>query len=274
MIKRNTHRYSVSAMCKALGVARSTYYEHKAKAPKDEYALEHEITKIFVASRRAYGTRRIKRTLTRQGTVLSRRRIGVIMKRLGLVSTHCKPKYKRAKENHISTDCPNIVNRNFDGHRKAKILVSDLTYVRVGSKWAYVCLLLDLGTREVVGYSSGQRRDAYLVRQAFASYRGDLREVEIFHSDQGSEYINQPTDELLEAFMITRSTSRVSNPFDNAVAESLNKSFKKEFVYQEIFETMIDLQVKLAAWVWWYNNERLHSSLDYLTPREYAIQAL
>jgi transposase InsO family protein len=264
----------VSAQCKILGVARSSYYAYTEPVIKDESALKDLITQIFVANRCAYGTRRIKICCQRQGLDISRKKISRIMLELGLVSVHCKLKYRRPKEKTPKSVCPNVIDRNFDRQPPRYAFVGDLTYVRVACSWNYVCLLLDLANREVVGYSSGARKDAQLVARAFASFHGNLRDVCIFHSDRGSENLNQTIDELLAAFGITRSLSRKSNPWDNAVAESMFKTFKKEFVYQEVFSTLTDLQVKLAGYVWWYNTCRLHSSLGYVAPKEYSACAL
>lgn len=274
MIRSNAHIYSVSAQCKILGVARSSYYAFSEKQVLCEADLEADIVRIFTANRRAYGSRRIRLALQAEGLQVSRRRVSRIMRYLGLVSTHCKPKYQRPKEQVSESSCPDLLKRDFNNRPARYVFVGDLTYVKVGTKWAYVCLLLDLANREIVGYSAGARKDANLVRRAFASFRGDLREVTIFHSDRGSENLNHAIDELLGAFEISRSVSRKSNPWDNAVAESMWNGFKKEFVRQETFEVIADLQVKLASYVWWYNNERLHSSLGYVSPRSYVARSL
>ena len=111
-------------------------------------------------------------------------------------------------------------------------IVSDLTYVRVGSRWNYVCLLIDLYNREIVGQSAGERKDARLVKSAFATLDFPLDDIEAFHTDRGSELDNAAIDGLLETFGIERSLSRKGCPYDNAVDESTNKILKAELIYR------------------------------------------
>ncbi len=102
-------------------------------------------------------------------------------------------------------------------------MVSDLTYVRVGAKWAYICILLDLGAREIIGYSGGAYKNAELVHKAFSTVKGSLFGIRMFHTDRGSEFDNALIDELLDSFQISRSLIMKGCPYDNAVAESTFK---------------------------------------------------
>ena len=108
--------------------------------------------------------------------------------------------------------------------------------------------------------------------EAFASISRTLQEVGIFHTDRGSEFKNKSIDVLLETFGITRSLSHKGTPYDNAVAEATYKTIKTEFVSQEHFETIEQLRLSFGAYVWWFNNKRLHSSLNYATPVQYHQQ--
>lgn len=116
----------------------------------------------------------------------------------------CKPRAAKASE----AEAPNVLDREFDGHPPHTHIVSDLTYVRVGSKWNYVCLLVDLRNREIVGHAASGRRDARLVKTAFATLGFPLTDIDVFHTDRGSEFANSDIDDLLEAFDIRRSLSR------------------------------------------------------------------
>ena len=147
--------------------------------------------------------------------------------------------------------------------------MSDLTYVRVGSSWNYVCILVDLATRELIGYSAGAKKDASLVEKALLRCRYSLEDIEVFHSDRGKEYDNIKLDNILKTFNIERSLSRKGNPYDNAVSESMNKILKVEFIYQNKFENLEELKLQLAEYVYWYNNIRIHGSLGYKSPVEY-----
>lgn len=268
MIKANAHKYSVSAMCKVLKVSRSTYY-YEAKHKADESELTAAIIDIFKTSRNNYGTRKIKRELAKRDMIVSRRRIGRIMKQEGLVSIYTTAQFHPPKDACNESKIANVVNREFDGQPYRNVVVSDLTYVRVGMNWNYICVLVDLYNREIIGYSAGPHKTAKLVKQAFMTVRGSLEKINIFHTDRGNEFKNQLIEETLEAFDITRSLSHKGCPYDNAVAEATFKIIKTEFVKNQTFANLDALKLGLADYVNWFNNHRLHSSLNYLTPVEY-----
>lgn len=236
--------------------------------------LAAEVVRAYEAGRRAYGARKIKAALERRGICASRRRIGRIMRECGLVSAYAKAGFRAHPDKVNEAGLPNIVAREFDGRAPRTHVCSDLTYVRVGSKWHYVCLLVDLYNREIVGHAASDRKDARLVMSAFATLGFPISDIEVFHTDRGSEFDNAQVDELLEVFGIERSLSRKGCPYDNAVDESTNKILKAELVYRESFSTLRELQVKLSDYVHWYNHFRLHSKLGYMSPVEFREAGL
>ena len=131
-----------------------------------------------------------------------------------------------------------------------------------------------MSNREIVGHSAGPRKDSALLRAAFAALEFPISDIEAFHTDRGSEFDNAKIDEMLDVFGIERSLSRKGCPYDNAVDESTNKILKAELVYREMFGTTRELQVKLADYVHWYNNFRMHSTLGYMTPVEFRKAGL
>lgn len=268
MIKANAHKYSVSAMCRVLQVNRSTYY-YEAKEKTDESELVSEITDIFKASRSNYGTRKIKKELEKNKKKISRRRIGRIMRQEGLVSRYTTAQYKLHKDSCNESKIENVLDRKFNEQNYRNVVVSDLTYVRVGAKWNYVCVLVDLFNREIIGYSAGEHKTAELVKQAFQSVDGNLKEIQLFHTDRGNEFKNAVIEEILDAFDIKRSLSHKGCPYDNAVAEATFKIIKTEFIWNETFRNLNELKLKLWDYVNWYNNHRIHSSLEYQTPVQY-----
>ena len=137
-----------------------------------------------------------------------------------------------------------------------------------------MCLLVDLYDRETVGHAASEHKDAALVMAAFATVSFALNDINVFHTDRGSEFDNAKIDEILEVFGITTALSKKGSPFDNAVDESMNKTLKKEMVYRETFSDLSDLREKLNDYVWWYNNERLHSTPDYMSPVEFRLAGL
>lgn len=255
-------------MCKCLNIARSTYYYESSVKP-DESDLEGKIAKIFHDNHDVYGTRKIKKELKKIECMVSRRKIGRIMKKLGLVSKYTVAQFKPHKQKCNEEPVKNELNRKFNGQAPYAVVVSDLTYVRVNYKWNYVCILVDLFNREIIGYSAGIHKNAQLVYDAFATVKTNLRKIQMFHSDRGSEFKNELLDEVISTFQIKRSLSMKGCPYDNAVAEATFKIFKTEFVYGKNFDTLCQLRHELADYVDWFNNARIHGSLNYLTPMEF-----
>lgn len=260
-------------MCRVLQVSRSTYY-YEAKPKTDETELITAIKESFRKSRNNYGTRKIKEDLAVKDIIVSRRRIGKIMKQEGLVSNYTTAQFKPQKDTCNESKVNNVVNRKFNGQSYRNVVVSDLTYVRVGKSWNYICVLVDLFNREIIGYSAGNHKTAELVKQAFLTVEGRLSDIRIFHTDRGNEFKNKVIDETLEAFEIKRSLSHKGCPYDNAVAEAAFKIIKTEFVWNETFQNIEELKLKLWDYVNWYNNHRLHSSLGYHTPVAYRENIL
>lgn len=260
-------------MCKILEISTSGYYNYKEpEQAKDEHTKL--VSKIFNENYKAYGTRRIKKECKRMGVIISRRRIARIMLSEGLVSSYTVAKYKVENTTVNNDAIPNHVDRQFNNRELLEIIVSDLTYVRVGTAWNYICTLMDLHNREIVGYSCGPYKDANLVFKAFSTIRRNLNDIQYFHTDRGKEFKNKIIDQVLSTFNIKRSLSKKGSPYDNAVAEATFKSIKFEFVYPHVFKTLEDLESDFGAFVWWFNNKRLHSSLGYLPPVEYKNKTL
>ena len=255
-------------MCRALGISRSSYYYQVKKKPTD-VALEQAILEEFAKSRNNYGTRKLKEKLESRGFIVSRARIARIMGKFNLVSNYTKRKYKVHSKGTNESQINNVLARNFDSTEPMRIIVSDLTYVNIIDKWFYICFIIDLFNREIIGYSSGPNKTVDLVHQALATVEGDLNTVEIFHTDRGKEFDNHTIDDLLETFDIERSLSHKGDPYDNAVAESTYKSLKVEFIYQHTFQSLYELQFQLMDYVNWWNVHRIHGSLGYLSPMDY-----
>jgi len=224
VIRRNAHRYSISALCKCLEIARSSYY-YEPKGRIDDSVILPEVEAAFTNNRRVYGSRKIKKVLACKGIHISKRRICRVMKQQGWESAYAKSRYRVHTNKCNEASIPNELARNFDNREQNAVIVSDLTYVRVNYKWHYICILLDLFNREIIGFSAGAKKDAQLVYDAFATVKIDLGKIQMFHTDRGSEFNNQLIDEMLDTFQTRRSLSLKGCPYDNAVAESTFRIF-------------------------------------------------
>ena len=257
-------------MCNLLNISRSlVYYHPHPQATNTD--LDNLVIKIFNKSRKIYGSRKIQVELALLGFKVSLRRIRRIMAKYQLISSYFLKKYKKPATVTNNATIPNILERSFNNRRLLEVIISDLTYVRVDSHWSYVCLIIDLFNREIVGYSTSNHKDALMVENAFSTIKKDLNSIEIFHSDRGSEFDNRLIDDVLTKYSIQRSLSRKGNPYDNAVAEATYKIFKTEFCFNRKFSNLQQLELELFDYVNWFNNSRIHGSLGYLSPVNYRL---
>ncbi len=261
-------------MCKVLQLPRATYYYEAKETGSDEDQIVALVVEIFRANRQNYGTRKIKVELKKKGHTVSRRRIGRIMKEQGLVSNYTIAQYKPYKTSCNESQIANELDRQFDQKDELAVVVSDLTYVRVGNKWNYVCLLIDLFNREIIGHSVGSNKDAALVYKAISSVRTNLNQITLFHTDRGNEFKNKLIDDALDAFQIKRSLSMKGCPYDNAVAEATFKIIKTEFIRGRHFDSLEQLSLELGDYIHWFNNIRIHGTLGYLSPVQYKLAHL
>jgi putative transposase len=211
VIRATAHKYSISALYRCLGITRSTYY-YECTGRSDERDLEEAIQIAYDENRRVYGQRKLKRVLLRKGWIIS-----------------------RANEAPYA----NLLDREYNNRLPGACVVSDLTYIRVSVQWAYIFILLDLGAGEIIGYSAGTHKIADLVHDTFASVKGNLFEIQIFHTERDSEFDNILIDEFLESFQIRCSLSMKGCPYDNTVAESPFKMITAEFIASRQFDTLV-----------------------------------
>jgi len=264
-------------MCNVLEVDRSSYYhweQQKYRTKKRDEKLSKLIKEIFVKSRRNYGTRRIKERLEKaQGVLVSRRRIGTIMRELGLKAKATK-KYKvsTTDSNHQLPVSPNIVNRDFSSSKVDEKYVGDITYIPTKEGWLYLATVIDLYSRKVVGWSMADNMKASLVNDALnmAITRRKPAKGLIWHTDRGSQYASISHRKLIHENGIIQSMSRKGNCWDNAVAESFFHTLKTELIYDEIYETKAQANQSIFEYIEvYYNKQRIHSANNYLSPVEF-----
>ena len=141
------------------------------------------------------------------------------------------------------------LSRTSNNRDLLEVIISDLTYVSGLNKWCYVCLIIDLFNREIIGYAAGKHKDASIVEKAIKSIKYDLNKISIFHSDRGGEFKNHTIEEILTKFDIKRSLSHKGTPYDNAVVEATYKIFKTEFCFNKVFDSFEQLELELFDYV-------------------------
>lgn len=221
-----------------------------------------------------YGARKIKAALERRGVTASRRRIGGIMCEQGMTGAYTHRRFKPRKTRADEARPANLLDRGFDGYAPHTRPAGDLTSVRVGGGWAYVCLLAGLADRGIAGHSAGRPRDAGLVLAAFAAFDFPLTDVQVFHADRGGGFDDTGIDEPLDVFDVKGSLPRRGSSYGNAVVESTDRLLKKELVCRNHYTMIEQPRHDPDDCVWWFDDQRLHSTLGYRSPKEFTEQGL
>ncbi len=191
------------------------------------------------------------------------------MKEMGIKSKYNLKSYKPyANKKLAKRFFPNLLEQNFDGYAPLEVLTSDLTYVKTSEGWRYICFIIDLFNREIVGYSVSEYHDTQCVLDALNSMNVDLTTVRIFHSDRGGEFASYDLEKYMSDNGIKQSMSKAGCPFDNAISENMFKLLKVEGIEQE-YEYENELIGDVEIWVNWYNNVRIHSKIGYTSPAIY-----
>lgn len=274
MAKWATH-YPVRLMCKILQVNKSTYYEWKQRGAQvinaDTFALCSRMKALFIQSRESLGSRGLMRQLRKEGFVVGRYRVRRLMKQRGLV-VKIKRKYRvTTQSKHNLPVAENVLNREFNPQKPNQAWVSDITYVWTVQGWLYLAVVMDLYSRRIVGWCMDRTMTQALVIRALMMAINLRRPPSglIHHSDRGSQYAGEAYQRLLAQHKITVSMSRKGNCWDNAVMERFFKSYKEEWIGDQIYYTREAAMTDMQAYMKYYDSVRLHSTLGYQTPLEY-----
>lgn len=265
--------YSVHELCEALDVSRGTFYNHifrrvdRSKYEEEKTQLMLKVKQIFDDSEQRYGADKIRAVLAENGLRISAKRVLSIMHELGLYSirTDAKKLYKTQQQRKKQ----NLLNREFNADHPNQIWVSDITYFKIKDSWMYLCAIIDLFSRRVVGYRISRTASTRLVtttfRDAYAK-RGNPKNL-TFHSDRGGQYISDALSKLLQQFGVKQSFSATARPHDNAVAEAFFATFKKEEAYRREYTSEKHFRKSVDEYIRFYNEVRPHQTLKYKTPQ-------
>lgn len=261
-------------LCRVLEVARAAYYnwlnaKPTANAVKRKKLLER-IMEIFEDSRQTYGCPRIYDQLRAEGYRCGRNTVERLM-RVHQIRPKTKRKFKATTDSrHSLPIAPNVLGREFVVEELDEAWVSDITYIPTAQGWLYLCVFIDLYSRMIVGWSMSANMKAEIVVDAFRmGVERQGRAPIVAHSDRGSQYASDSFRSELARHGCIQSMSRRANCWDNAVAESLFASLKKELIFHESYTSRIQASTAVFDYIEiFYNNRRRHSALGYLTPRE------
>ncbi len=265
--------FPVVVLCRVMRVSRSGFYAWLKREPDVErLRLIFVVIEIFEQSRGTYGARRISRALRIKGIEAGRTMAGNLMEE-AMLEVRKKKRYKVTTDSgHLLPVAPNLVDRKFDVEETDRVWTGDITFLLTREGWAYLAVVLDLASRRVVGWYLSKRIDRKLVTEALRSAFMQRLPDEglIFHSDRGSQYASFDFTALLRRCRIKQSMSRKGNCWDNAVTERFFRTLKEELTDGSVYETVEDLRRDLFDYIEvFYNRERLHSTLGYLSPAVY-----
>jgi len=266
-------------MCRVFEVSVSGYYDWHKREPsrheREDGELARHIHRLFYAKRQVYGSPRLHAELADLGLHCSKERVARLMREMGLVARPRRKKPVGTVRRAGAQRAPNLLNREFTAAQPNEKWVSDTTYVWTAEGWLYVAVILDLFSRLVVGWAMSATNDEALVTLAFEMAlvrRSPPREM-LLHSDQGSTYTSTGYLARLSAFGIVVSMSRTGDCFDNAAMESFFSTLKGECVDRQEFQTRQEARLVIFEYIeCFYNRERRHSTLHYLSPVAYEQQ--
>jgi len=267
-------------MCRVLKVSASGFYawlkDPKGARGREDEELCEQIRKVFVDSRETYGNRRIRRELKRMSWRCSRGRIRRLMRRLGLIARRCRRFRTTTDSKHAYEVHPNLLGREFSVSGPDQVWVSDITYIWTDEGWLFLATVIDLFSRRVVGWSMSESLSRQIAIDALEMAIRARRPAPglIHHSDRGVQYACGDYQKIIRRAGMRPSMSRKGDCWDNSVAESFFSTLKKELIYHVKFETRGKARQEIFEFIEvFYNRQRMHSYLGYLSPAEFEAAA-
>lgn len=278
-IESEAANFAVRTLCKVAGVSASAYYAWRARgegpseALIDEALLANRVFDIWRRSRCRYGAPRVTAALLKAGTKVTEKRVARLMVELGIAGKCGRRKMHTTWRDKTAALAEDLVERDFSAETPDELWVGDATYIPTGEGWLFVASVLDVCSRMLVGWSIADHLRTDLFTDALASAAATRGRHTfagtVFHSDHGCQYTSHDFKKVCRRMKIVQSMGTVGDSYDNAMAESLWASLKRELVDDAYFTTKEEARLAIFEWIVWYNTERLHSALDYMSPREY-----
>ena len=271
--------YKVTRLCKVLDVSTSGFYDWlnrpESNRSRENRRITERIRYFHRRSRSIYGSPKIHEDLAGEGETCSVNRVAHLMKAADIQSKITRKFVITTDSKNTLAPAPDLLKRQFTVDRHNQAWVSDTTFIGTRQGWLYLAIILDLFSRQVIGWAMGKQNDAELVQDALTMAllcRGRVINV-IVHSDQGSTYASGDYQQQLKDNNLRCSMSRKGECLDNAVAESFFGTLKNELVYDEDYKTRAQARQSIFEYIEvFYNRQRRHAFLNYLTPVEYEEQ--
>ncbi len=276
-VARERTNFPLEVLCRLLAVSRSGFHDylHRQAKPRPDLdaTMRQDLRVCHAQSRGLYGRPRLVKELRELGHVVGPKRVARLMQEEGLRGrSKGRAKPRTTDSGHARPVAENLLARRFEVTNPTPAWVSDITYLETREGWLYLAVVLSVQTRQVLGYSLAERMPDDLVEQAFlnAWHRAPARHGVLFHSDRGSQYASHDFRRTITALDFVPSMSRKGNCWDNAVAESFFATLKNEEATGP-YPTKLAAHTGIANYIHgFYNPQRRHSALGYLSPDNYA----
>jgi putative transposase len=265
-------------MCRVYGVTRAGYYawrsRERSERERQNETLAAEIRAVHAESRGTYGSPRVHQVLRRRGHCVGKHRVARLMRAHGIKARVATIRYTNPSVQRFYGKIPNQI-LGIELKRPDQVWVGDITYLKVGSIYRYLAVVMDKYSRRVVGWSYGARKDVKLTVQALnrAVHSRRPRPGVLFHTDRGVEYAAGAFKECAAQLGIVQSMNRPGKITDNAFIESFFHSMKADVFHGRRFEDDEQVRLVLKDYLPFYNGARLHSSLGYVPPATFELQA-
>ncbi len=267
--------YPVRLLCRVMSVSKSAFYAWKARPAKvitaEALHLYRRAKALFKASRNSLGSRELVKKLSEEGIQVSRHRVRMVMQQLGLKVTQRVAYKATTQRKHSDRVADNLLNQQFNPVGKNQVWAGDITYLKTGEGWMYLAIVMDLYSRRIVGWAIDKRMTTSLISRALIKAY-NLRQPAkglVFHSDRGSQYTSKAFSKLLKGYDMRASMGDVGACWDNAVVERFFGSLKHDWLLKVHQPTRVHMKQDVAAYMKYYNLDRLHSSNGDLSPAEY-----
>ncbi len=268
--------FPIRRLCHVLEVSESGYYAWCKRAPSERKRTDEELGKriedAYRNNRRVYGSPRLHAELKEQGMHCVRKRVARLMRKRGINAKPRRRKMKTTDSNHSNPVAPNLLNRDFTADAPNTKWVADITGIETIEGWLYLAAIVDIYSRFVVGWAMGKERDEQLIPFAavMAVERRQPGAGLLHHSDRGSQYTSSGYQTLLKQYGIEISMSGKGDCYDNALMESFFGTVKEECAEQQTYRTRAEARQSVFEYLEvFYNRQRKHSSLGYLSPATY-----
>jgi putative transposase len=267
-IDAHRNRFGVEPVCREIEVSASAYRDRRTRPPsareeRDAHLLT-QIRRVHAGSDGRYGQLKVWDELRDQGVIVARCTVERLMRAHGIEGIANGLVTRTTLPGLSPVAAEDLVRRNFTANRPDAVWLSDFTYIRTWEGWSYLALVLDVHTRRIVGWQVAPHMRQSLVTDALdmaLAHRHEHEDGLVAHSDNGSQYTSYTYTERLKQAGIAPSRGRTGTALDNAMAESIMSTLKRELTKRHTWKTRLDLELALVSYLGWYNARRKHRSL-------------